>query len=240
MNTVTTQMGELACRVLGAEQPSFVVLLCHGYGAPGTDLVPMAHELMHLRPALAEQVRFLFPEAPLTLPGFFGARAWWHIDVARYERALRTGDLRDMRAEIPEGLASARRKLMALLEVAQVETGLPLSRFLLGGFSQGAMLATDVTLRLEEAPAGLAALSGTLLCEEEWRPRAAKRAGLPVLQSHGRVDPVLPYQAAEWLRELLTESGMEVNFIPFDGAHTIPGESMHALAELIEQLMGND
>jgi phospholipase/carboxylesterase len=240
MNTVTTQMGELACRVLGAEQPSFVVLLCHGYGAPGTDLVPMAHELMHLRPALAEQVRFLFPEAPLTLPGFFGARAWWHIDVARYERALRTGDLRDMRAEIPEGLASARRKLMALLEVAQVETGLPLSRFLLGGFSQGAMLATDVTLRLEEAPAGLAALSGTLLCEEEWRPRAAKRAGLPVLQSHGRADPVLPYQAAEWLRELLTESGMEVNFIPFDGAHTIPGESMHALAELIEQLMGND
>lgn len=240
MNTVTTQMGELTCRVVGAEQPSFVVLLCHGYGAPGTDLVPMAQELMHLRPALAEQVRFLFPEAPLTLPGFFGARAWWHIDVARYERALRTGDLRDMRTEIPEGLASARRKLMALLEVAQVETGLPLSRFLLGGFSQGAMLATDVTLRLEEAPAGLAALSGTLLCEEEWRPRAAKRAGLPVLQSHGRVDPVLPYQAAEWLRELLTESGMEVNFIPFDGAHTIPGESMHALAELIEQLMGND
>jgi phospholipase/carboxylesterase len=240
MNTVTTQMGELACRVLGPEQPSFVVLLCHGYGAPGTDLVPMAHELMHLRPALVEQVRFLFPEAPLTLPGFSGARAWWHIDVARYERALRTGDLRDMRAEIPEGLASARRKLMALLEVAQVETGLPLSRFLLGGFSQGAMLATDVTLRLEEAPAGLAALSGTLLCEEEWRPRAAKRAGLPVLQSHGRADPVLPYQAAEWLRELLTESGMEVNFIPFDGAHTIPGESMHALAELIEQLMGND
>ena len=77
-----------------------------------------------------------------------------------------------MRTEIPEGLASARRKLMALLEVAQVETGLPMSRFLLGGFSQGAMLATDVTLRLEEAPAGLAALSGTLLCEEEWRPRA--------------------------------------------------------------------
>jgi phospholipase/carboxylesterase len=240
MNTVTTQMGDLACRVVGAEQPSFVVLLCHGYGAPGTDLVPMARELMHLCPAVAEQVRFLFPEAPLTLPGLFGARAWWHIDVARYERALRTGDLRDMRTEIPEGLASARRKLMALLEVAQVETGLPMSRFLLGGFSQGAMLATDVTLRLEEAPAGLAALSGTLLCEEEWRPRAGKRAGLPVLQSHGRVDPVLPYQAAEWLRDLLTESGMDVNFIPFNGAHTIPGESMHALASLIERLMGSD
>ena len=240
MNTVTTQMGELTCRVIGSEQPSFVVLLCHGYGAPGTDLVPMAHELMHLRPALGEHVRFLFPEAPLTLPGFFGARAWWHIDVARYERALRTGELRDMRTEIPEGLASARRKLMALLELAQVETGLPLSRFLLGGFSQGAMLATDVTLRLEEAPAGLAALSGTLLCEEEWRPRAAKRAGLPVLQSHGRVDPVLPFQAAEWLQELLTESGMDVEFIPFNGAHTIPGESMHALAGLIERLMESD
>lgn len=240
MNTVTTQMGELGCRIVGAEEPSLVVVLCHGYGAPGTDLLPMAAELMHLCPGIAGSVRFLFPEAPLTLPGFFGARAWWHIDVGRYERALRTGDLRDMRTEIPEGLASARRKLMAVLELAQVETGLPMSRFVLGGFSQGAMLATDVTLRLEEAPAALTALSGTLLCEEEWRPRAAKRAGLPVLQSHGRVDPVLPYQAAEWLRDLLTESGMEVDFIPFNGAHTIPGESMRALSGLIERLVGSD
>ncbi|MBD90299.1 MAG: phospholipase [Deltaproteobacteria bacterium] len=236
MNTLTTQMGELNCRIVGAENPSFVVVLCHGYGAPGTDLVPMARELLYLKPDLADRVRFLFPEAPLTLPGFFGGRAWWQIDVARYERAMRTGELRDMRTEVPEGLAPSRRKLMALLELAQVETGLPMSRFLIGGFSQGAMLATDVTLRLEEAPAGLAALSGTLLCEEEWLPRAAKRAGLPVLQSHGRIDPILPYQAAEWLRELLEESGLDVEFIPFDGAHTIPGESMIALASLIERL----
>ena len=236
MNTLTTQMGELNCRIVGAENPTFVVVLCHGYGAPGTDLVPMARELLYLKPDLADHVRFLFPEAPLSLPGFFGARAWWHIDVARYERALRTGELRDMRTEVPDGLAPSRRKLMALLELAQVETGLPTSRFLLGGFSQGAMLATDVTLRLEEAPAGLAALSGTLLCEEEGRPRAAKRSGLPVLQSHGRMDPILPYQAAEWLRELLEESGLDVEFIPFDGVHTIPAESMTALASLIERL----
>lgn len=236
MNTLTTQMGELTCRIVGADQPSFAVVLCHGYGAPGTDLVPMAHELLRARPELAERVRFLFPEAPLELPGFFGGRAWWHIDIARYERAMRTGEIRDMRTEVPDGLPSSRRKLMGLLEAAQAEMGLPLGHFLLGGFSQGAMLATDVTLRLEDAPAGLAALSGTLLCEEEWRPRASKRAGLPVLQSHGTVDPILPFQAAEWLHEMLSESGLNVEFIPFHGAHTIPGEAMLSLAGMIERL----
>ena len=234
MHVITSQMGELTCRIVDAREPEFIVILCHGYGAPGTDLVPLASEITRTRPQIRERVRFLFPEAPLSLPGFFfESRAWWQIDVARYEEALRSGTLRDMRTEIPEGLQNARRLLMGLIEAAQVETGLPMGRFLLGGFSQGAMLATDVTLRLEEAPAALAALSGTLLCEEEWRPRAAKRAGLPVLQSHGRMDPILPFEAAEWLRDMLTDGGLEVDFIPFDSVHTIPLEALNALGELI-------
>jgi phospholipase/carboxylesterase len=238
MHVITTELGELTCRVVGAREPRLLVVLCHGYGAPGTDLVPLASEILHLRPELAEQVRFLFPEAPTTLPGFFAeARAWWHIDVSRYEAAMRSGTLRDMRTEIPEGLPPSRRLLMGLIDAAQRETGLPMSRVVLGGFSQGAMLATDVTLRSEEAPAALVALSGTLLCEDEWRPRAAARAGLQVLQSHGRMDPILPFEAAEWLRDLFVESGMKVNFIPFDSVHTIPSEALVALAALIARLV---
>jgi hypothetical protein len=43
------------------------VVLCHGFGAPGDDLVPLADELFRLRPALARKVRFAFPEAPLCI-----------------------------------------------------------------------------------------------------------------------------------------------------------------------------
>ena len=49
------------------------------------------------------------------------------------------------------------------------------------------------------------------------RLKAKARAGLPVFQSHGRQDPVLPYVAAEWLKEVFVEAGMEPEFVPFDG-----------------------
>ena len=44
-------------------------------------------------------------------------------------------------------------------------------------------------------------MSGTLLAESEWGPRMANLAGLPVLQSHGRADSLLPFSIAEILRD---------------------------------------
>ena len=53
---------------------------------------------------------------------------------------------------------------------------------------------------------------------------AEKRGQLPVLQSHGYFDPILPFTGAEALRNLLTGAGLDVEFLPFDGPHTIPYE----------------
>jgi phospholipase/carboxylesterase len=99
------------------------------------------------------------------------------------------------------------------------------------------MLATDVALRLDEAPGALCVWSGTLLCEEQWRELAAKRGPLKVLQSHGTVDPILPFEAATWLRDLFTESGFDVDFIEFPNVHTIPAEGVTHLAELLVSLL---
>ncbi len=104
---------------------------------------------------------------------------------------------------------------------------------ILGGFSQGAMLATDVALRLEEAPAGLIIWSGTLISEPEWRKRAPARRGLGVFQSHGRQDPLLPFLRAVALRDLLIEAGLEVDFLAFDGEHTIPLEALERTADFL-------
>ncbi len=106
---------------------------------------------------------------------------------------------------------------------------MPLSRLVLGGFSQGAMITTDLTLRLEEPPAGLCLLSGTLIAESEWTPRVKARAGLPVFQSHGENDGILPYANAEALRDLLTGAGLSVEFHSFPGEHTIPMSVLRAL-----------
>lgn len=239
MNTTLGMLGSLRCRILqqGTDAPKLAVVLCHGYGAPGDDLVPLAGELASAMPAeIASTVRFVFPEAPLSLAdvGFMGeGRAWWPIDIEELLSADRGNPQARRSALVPEEALTARRLLMGALDALARQTGLPYSRFVLGGFSQGAMLATDVTLRLEEAPAALAILSGTLISETDWAKRAPTRRGLKVLQSHGTRDPLLPYANAVALQQLLTASGLDVEFIPFAGEHTIPLEALSRLAKLI-------
>jgi phospholipase/carboxylesterase len=227
---VISTIGALRCRVVRelAGTPPLTVVLCHGYGAPGDDLVPLADAVRAHRPNLAA-VRFVFPEAPLSLEELgapFG-RAWWQIDFQRITARRLTQD-------VPPGLSKARHLMMSLLDELARQPGGAISRLLLGGFSQGAMLATDLTLRLEEAPAGLAILSGTLICESEWRQRASIRRGLSVFQSHGRQDPLLPFESALALKDLLLGAGLTVDFLAFEGGHTIPLEAIDRLAALIE------
>lgn len=203
-------------------------------------MVPLGAELLNSFPKLADSVQFIFPAAPLSLDelGMYGARAWWHLDMARMTAAIEQGEFRDLRNELPDGMPEAEQMLRALIGEVATQTGMPTSKFVLGGFSQGSMLATDVALKLPEPPAGLCIFSGTLLCESNWRELAAKQGPLRVLQSHGRQDSLLPFQAAEWLRDLLIEAGMEVDFIPFDGDHTIPLQAMRRFATMLEQLVG--
>jgi phospholipase/carboxylesterase len=242
VNSHQTTLGGLSCQVVDAlppgDSPELIVVLCHGFGAPGTDLVPLVPEILSLDPGLEAKVRFVFPAAPLTLDeiGMVGGRAWWHLDVQKMAMAVERGELRIFRNETPEGLDSARDALTTLVSELQKSTGLPVSKIVLAGFSQGAMLATEVALSLDASPAGLGIFSGTLLCEEQWRELATKRGPLHVFQSHGRFDPLLPFQAAEWLRDLFLESGMEVDFVPFDGMHEIPAVALHRFTALLGTL----
>lgn len=242
MNTQTETLGRLTCRIVDAlpagKPPEYIVVLCHGFGAPGTDLVPFGPELLEHSPVLAERVQFVFPEAPLDLAdlGMPGGRAWWHLDMLKLQMAVATGEIRDLREEQPEGLEFARQRLLAVIAEWSARTGVPVSRFVLGGFSQGSMLATDVTLHLDENPAGLIVLSGTLLNEADWRALAPRRAGLSVIQSHGKDDPILPYVCAELLRDMLCEVGAKVEFVSFRGGHGIPMEVFDKVASALERL----
>lgn len=239
MQSSVVELGGLECRILEAvpdgERPELVVVLCHGFGAPGTDLVGLAPEVLHIAPDLARRTRFLFPAGPLAPAdlAMYGGRAWWPLDVNRLLLAIERGEMRLLRDQVPDGLAEARSRLTTLVDQVSRETGLPVSRFVLGGFSQGAMLATDVALRLPEAPAGLCIFSGTLLAEVEWRALAQRRGPLKVFQSHGDQDQVLPFVAAEWLRDLLIEAGMDVEYLPFHGGHQIPLEALERFAAML-------
>jgi phospholipase/carboxylesterase len=218
--------GGLRVRIAGGEDREGggdgpVIVLLHGFGAPGDDLASLWRVI-----AAPRGTRFVFPEAPLALPGFGEARAWWMLDVARLEGIAR-GETRDLSGEVPEGLAEARDHVTRMLD--EVERKLQPSKLVLGGFSQGAMLSCDIALRTDRKLAGLVLLSGTFISENEWRPLMSSRHGLHAFLSHGNADRMLPFIQSERLRDALKEAGLSVTWVPFRGGHEIPGSVVDAL-----------
>jgi phospholipase/carboxylesterase len=217
----------LTTRIVGPADATKTVVLMHGFGAPGDDLVALA-------PIIKAPVRFVFPEAPLELGGLYGdSRAWWLLDLARLEDELRRGIPRDRRDEVPPGLTEARDHVSRFLDEVQTRFSLEPSQLVLGGFSQGAMLALDVALQRDTAPAALILMSGTLLAESVWTPRLPKLADVPVMMSHGRADTLLPFAIAEVLRDKLIAAGAKVDWQPFAGGHEIPMAVLTAVTKLL-------
>lgn len=244
MHAERMEWGGLASYVVhdlpAGTQPSLAVVLCHGFGAPGTDLVGLAEPLITTQRALAEKAVFIFPAAPMDLTdrGLPGGRAWWWVNLDELINRRTPEVAARFRRECPAGLPESRALLLALIAEASRRLDLATDRFVLGGFSQGAMLATDVALRLPLAPAALCVLSGALTNEQEWRPLALQRGPLTVLQSHGRYDSILPFPLAENLRDLWIEAGADLDFFPFNGDHEIPLGVLHHLADLLNRLAG--
>lgn len=237
MKTIRAKWGGLNVQVVEPDSTEAMcnVVLCHGFGAPGEDLVPLAAMFVRFDRSLADRVRFIFPEAALDLAEFDmpGGRAWWHLDVWKLQAAIASGTYDDLTHRTPAGLTSARDHYLQLLADAERATGIPVSRTVLGGFSQGAMISTDVSLQLPTPPAGLIVLSGSFINREEWAERLASRSGMPVLQSHGRFDQILPFEFAVRLWEALTAAGNPVEFYEFPGAHEIPLEITRFVAEFL-------
>lgn len=72
--------------------------------------------------------------------------------------------------------------------------------------------------------------------ETEWSPLAPRLARLPVFQSHGRNDSILPFAMGTALRDFLSQSKANVDFQAFDGGHEIPQEVLTRLAGLLQKL----
>ena len=219
--------------------PKLAVVLCHGYGAPGLDLVGLGEALWHAAPELAAEVALVFPAAPLALDeiGLLGGRAWWMLDLERLLNNPTRETLLEFRCAIPAGLPEARERIVALVEQVQENLKLSRSQIVLGGFSQGAMLAIDVALNLAEPPAALCILSGGLICHPNWQQLSKKLGKLKVLQSHGRRDAILRFSEAQALQAMLVAGGADVEFIPFDGGHEIPPQVVARMADLLKQLL---
>jgi len=195
------------------ERGGTAVVLLHGFGAAGDDLVSLARSLVQPR------TRYVVPAAPVELPN--GGRAWWPL---KQRSAYNT----EQELVVPaQALEAPRAAVLGALRTVR-ERYAPES-LLLAGFSQGAMLALDVALQPSSKVDRVAVLSGALTTEtspvlanpHHSRPRA--------LVSHGRQDRVLRFAGAEHAVQSLKSASLAVHFLPFDGGHEISPEVVQAL-----------
>ena len=231
-----------------ASEPSVLVTLCHGFGAPGTDLVSLAEELV---PALSDDLAppaFLFPEGPIDLEemyGYPGARAWWPLNMAMLAELAAADAFAALEDQVPEGIDSARNQLVESISACAASKSWNSITHLLGGFSQGSMLAVDTALRGRGlVVCGVIVWSGAMICKSVWSAAQSEGAisqpgdqSLPVYQSHGRQDPILPISSGRALYRFLSEMGCDIEMDEFDGPHTISLEGIGGAARLIERAL---
>lgn len=210
-----------------------VVMLLHGFGAPGDDLVALWRML-----DVSPEVRFLFPAGPLSLNlGFGDSRAWWMLDMDRLTQARSRGEWEKLSRETPAGMSLARNKMMNFLTEAERHLNIPPQHFVIGGFSQGAMLACELALRTELRIAGLIMMSGTMISRDSWVSSIPHRKGLPVFQSHGTDDPLLACVVAQQLRDAFIEGGLEVDWHEFRGGHEISVKVLEELGKFLRRVL---
>lgn len=204
-------------RVISVGEPETaeqVVVLLHGFQMQPSDLSPFAH-------ALKAPAWFLFPEGPL--PAEPQGRAWWHIDPKMRDAAIANGP-RDFAVQHPPDLPNARDRLRAL--IGELTPRIGKRPFVLGGFSQGAMLTSDTVLRSTFPLSALALFSGSRIgwSEQEplYREATERYRGLPVMVAHGETDADISFAAGQGLRDALTSAGAKVTWQPFPQGHEIP------------------
>jgi phospholipase/carboxylesterase len=174
---------------------SSLVVLLHGYGADGGDLIGLADALGPHLP----QTRFVAPNAPARCANNPMGYQWFPIPWLDGSSE----------AAAAEGFARASGLLDAFLDGIEAE-GMPPARTALLGFSQGTMMSLEVGLRRPAPLAGIVGFSGRLLAPGRLREEIRNRS--PVLLVHGDEDQMIPIEALEETRNGLAAAGVPVRW----------------------------
>ncbi len=209
-----------------AGEPQGALVLNHGRGADEHDLHPLLDAFDPERRLLG-----ITPGAPLSaadvagrsaLPVGPGGRHWYAVERVGYPEA--------------STFAAAYQGLGSFLDGLLAERGIGWERTVLGGFSMGAVMSYSVGLGPgRSAPAALLALSGFVPKVSGWEPDLPSRAGLPVLIHHGRNDPVIGVDFGREAARLLSEGGLDVDYLESDAGHFVPPQLLEPAQELVSR-----
>jgi phospholipase/carboxylesterase len=204
--------------VPAGNEPLPTLVLLHGWGAN-------AHDLIGLAPLLqGGKAQILCPQGPLELSagGGMSSYGWFPLVL-----------------EGPQDQSAvdhARDALVEFLDEAAHRYDVDATRLVIGGFSQGGMMAYDLALRMPERFSGLMALS-TWLPDSPLPAQADADAlsGLPVLIVHGRNDNRLSVERARDAREALRGLNVALTYREIDMGHEINREALQVITRWIEE-----
>lgn len=212
----------------GESSVTSLVVLLHGYGSNGDDLIGLAHEWKNALPHTA----FVAPHAPTLLPNMYQAFQWFGIwDVTPWQ--------------IEQGLRDVAPQVVEYVKAQAKRFNLGLDRVVLIGFSQGTMLSLHVGLR--DLPngnlkglAGIIGYSGAMISPETLAGEKINPMP-PVLLVHGMMDHVVPWAASQMAADIITQQGghVETMFRP-TLVHSIDRDGIAAGIRQVEAWVGKD
>lgn len=198
--------------------PQASIIVLHGLGADGNDFVPICAQLDLDAVGPVRYVLPHAPERPVTINGGYVMRAWYDI-LAPGGRG----------GEDEAGLRASQGLIEDLIE-REIASGLPASRIVLAGFSQGCALTLLTGLRHRERLAGLAGLSGYLpLAVHTAAERTAANQPTPLFMAHGEFDPMIEVARAVASRDALRAMGYAIEWHEYPMEHSVCQEEIHDL-----------
>ncbi|MEO8690868.1 MAG: phospholipase [Solirubrobacteraceae bacterium] len=184
-----------------AGEPAGAIVLLHGRGTSEQDVAPLI-DVLDPR----ERLVGAFPRGPLELPPighhWYATQDDGHPDPATFLTTF--------------------QRLQAWLEGLAARTGVPLERTVLGGFSQGAVMAWALGLGPgRPRPAGILAMSGALPTVPGFALQLEDLRGLPVAITHGTQDPLVAVERGQDARDRAVAAGADVVYRETEVPHII-------------------
>ncbi len=210
-----------------APNPTAAVIWLHGLGADGNDFAGLVPELDLTG---CPPIRFIFPHAPsipVSLNNGYVMPAWYDIlgtDLVRREDAA--------------GIHHSALAIEALM-ANEVARGIPASRMVLAGFSQGCAMALHTGLRHPARLAGIMALSGYLpLASTVAAERSGANQATPIFMAHGTQDPMVIISRAEASRDTLATLGYKVQWKTYAMPHSVHPSEIADIGRFLGAVLG--
>jgi phospholipase/carboxylesterase len=195
--------------------PAGAIVLLHGRGTSEQDMLPLL-DVFDPR----ERLVGAFPRGPLQLPPI--GYHWYVVEEVGYPD--------------PESFMSSYRRLGAWLEGLAERTGVGIERTVLGGFSQGTVMAWALALGPgRPRPAGILAMSGFIPTVPDFELQLDGLDGFPIAITHGVLDPVISVELGRQARDRAKAAGADVVYRETDVPHMVDPRLIPGLVDWLDK-----